>query len=133
MLTLFTLIVIGAVGYAQYRNGLFSAFAMLIMVVLAGVVAFNFWEPLANLLDPTFQGTFLAGTEDLIALTALFCLALGLLRWGVNTLAPAMIDYHGAVQLAGAGVVGMVTGYLVSGFLVCALQTLPLDENFLGF
>jgi hypothetical protein len=133
MLLLFTLVIVLAVGYAQHRNGLFSSFAMLIQVVLAGLVAFNFWEPLASALEPLFQGNFLAGTEDLLALTGLFCLVLGPLRWATNYVAPQMIDYHGSVQLIGAGIVGMVTGYLVSGFLLCAVETLPLDEHFLGF
>ncbi len=133
MLVILTLVIMLAAGYAQYRNGLFSAFAMCIQIILAGVVAFNFWEPIADLLDPMFQGTFMAGTEDLLALTGLFALALGLLRWGTNTLAPQMIDYHGMVQLIGGGIIGLVAGYLVSGFLLCVLQTLPLDEQFLGF
>lgn len=133
MLSLFTILIVLAVGYAQHRNGLFSSIAMLIMIVLAGVVAFNFWEPIANVLDPTLQGTFLAGTEDLLVLVSLFCLALGLMRWCTNMLAPLMIEYHGAVQLVGAGIVGMISGYLVAGFLVCALETLPLDQHFLGY
>ena len=53
-----------ACGYAQYRNGLFSSFAMLIMVFLSGLAAFGFWEPIADLLDPLFQNNAMAGTED---------------------------------------------------------------------
>jgi hypothetical protein len=106
---------------------------MAIMVVLAGLFAFNFWEPLADLLEPGFRGTFLAGTEDLLTLTILFCLAIGLMRWGTNYLSPHMIEYHGAVQRMGAGVIGIGTGYLVAGFLLCVVETLPLDEHFLGF
>jgi hypothetical protein len=30
-------------------------------------------------------------------------------------------------------VVGLLTGYLTAGFLVCVLQTLPWQRNFLGF
>jgi hypothetical protein len=133
MLVLFTFIIMAAVGYAQFRNGLFSSFAMLIMVVLSGLFAFELWEPIADLIEPSLQGTFLGGTEDFIVLVVLYCIALSLMRWGTNYLAPLMIDYHGYVQLAGAGVVGVLTGYLVAGFLACALQTLPLHENFLGF
>jgi hypothetical protein len=133
MLTVFTVIIMFAVGYAQHRNGLFSSIAMVIQIILAGLFAFNFFEPLADALDPTVQGSFLAGTEDLLALIGLFCLALGLLRYATNTIAPLMIDYHGYVQLIGAGIVGMFAGYLASGFLVCALETLPIDERFLGY
>jgi hypothetical protein len=133
MLVPFTVLIILAVGYAQYNNGLFSAIAMAIMVVLAGLVAFNFWEPVADVLEPAVRGTFLSGTEDLLTLACLFCLALGLMRFGANYISPQMIEYHGAVQRVGAGVIGMATGYLVSGFILCMLETLPLHEQFLGF
>jgi hypothetical protein len=133
MINIFCVLVVLAVGYALHRNGLFSSIAMLIMIVLAGVVTFNFFEPIADVLDGALRGTFLDGTEDVFALTGLFCLSLGLMRWAVNTVSPLMIEYHGYVQLAGAGIVGMFAGYLVSGFIVCVVATLPIDERFLGY
>ncbi len=133
MLNVITVLIMLACGYALHRNGLFSSIVMVIMIMLAGLFAFNFWEPIANVLDPSFQGSFMAGTEDLLVLTALFCLSLGIMRWCTNTLAPVMIEYHGYVQLIGAGIVGMFAGYLTAGFLLCAVQTLPLDERFLGY
>lgn len=128
-----TLLIMLACGYAQYRNGLFSSFAMLIMVFLSGLVAFGFWEPIADLLDPAFQNNALAGTEDLIVLLTLFSVTLLILRVSANYIAPEMIEENGIVQHFGAGAVGIVTGYFLAGFLLCAMQTLPLDERFLDF
>jgi uncharacterized membrane protein required for colicin V production len=133
LLIIATLLITLATAWAHYHNGLFSSVAMLIKVVLAGLVAFNFWEPIADYLDPAFQNNVLAGAEDLISLMVLFTLALFVLRLLTNKIAPEMIEEHGTVQHLGAGVVGLVTGYLLAGFLMCALQTLPLDENFMGF
>lgn len=122
-----------ACGYAQYRNGLFSSVAMLMMVMVAGVAAFGFWEPIADWLDPMFQTNALSGCEDFLTLVAIFSVALLLLRLATNTIAPDMIEEHGTLQHFGAAGVGVITGYLLAGFLVCAMQTLPLDENFLDF
>jgi hypothetical protein len=134
MLLVFSVLIILAVGYAQYRNGLSSSIAMLVSVVLAGLVAFNYWEPAADAVEPILQGSALAGCEDLIVLVGIFSVALCLLRVVIFTyIAPDMIEQHGYVQLFGAGGVGFVTGYLVAGFLVCAMETLPLDERFLDF
>jgi hypothetical protein len=133
MIWLICVAVILAVAYFQYRNGLFTAAAMFVQVILAGLIAFNFWEPVADMLDSSFQRTMLAGTEDLIALATIFCIALGVMRTVTNRLAPELLDFHGYTQQIAAGVVGLLTGYLVAGFLVCGVQTLPLDEKFLGY
>jgi uncharacterized membrane protein required for colicin V production len=133
MLYLATILIMLAGAWTQYRNGLFSSIAMLVMVFISGLIAFNFWEPIADFLDPTFQNNALAGAEDMIALVVLFSLSLFLLRLAISYLNPDMIDEHGTLQYVGAAAVGLVTGYFVAGFLVCTMQTLPLDERFMDF
>jgi hypothetical protein len=122
-----------AVGYAYFREGLFTAATMCINVIFAGLIAFNFWEPLANLLDSSFQGTILAGYEDAFVLVGLFCVSLGLLRLVTHTLANAVVDFDAVAQQGGGVLFGLLTGYLVSGFMACVLQTLPWHENFMAF
>lgn len=121
------------VAYAQFREGLFTAVTTLINVFIAGIVTFNFWEPLANLLDSAFQGMFLEGYEDWLVLTTLFCVTLVLLRVATNNLAPLQVHFAAVPQQIGGAVVGMITGYFVAGFLTCVAQTLPWHENFLDF
>src|SRR5438309_2192925 len=133
MIQIFALVLMLVVAYTQYRNGLFGACAMLIMVFLSGLVAFNFWEPVADTLDASFQNTVMAGCEDMISLAFLFGVTLFALRLAVNYLCPDMIAEHGAVQHFGAAGVGLITGYFLAGFLICAMQTLPLDVHFMDF
>ena len=132
MLPYLVLGVIVAVAYSQIREGLFTAFTMLINVILAGVISFMFWEPLADHLEPYFQDKFFEGTEDLVALILTFAVSLIALRYVTNTLAKDIIEFPGNFQLCG-GIVGLLTGYLVAGFLVVALETMPWHENFLDF
>src|SRR5437879_5673018 len=121
------------VAYAYSREGLFTACTMAINVLLAGLIAFNFWEPLAALLDPMLAGSLLQGYEDAFCLMVLFSVSLGLLRTITNNLASSRVHFEGWVQTAGGTVFGLLTGYLVSGFLLCMLQTLPWHENFMFF
>jgi len=51
LLTVLTILVTLAVGYAYMREGLFTAFCMCCNVLIAGLLAFNFFEPLAELLE----------------------------------------------------------------------------------
>ena len=121
------------VAYAFWRQGVLSAFVMAFNVFLAGLVAFNFFEPIAAELDPMLAGSFLHGYEDSFCLVVLFSATLGFLRWATNALIRTVVDYPPVVQQGGAVLFGMMTGYLVAGFLLCVAQTMPFEEHFLNF
>src|SRR5262249_43065921 len=114
-------------------EGLLTAVTMCVNVVLAGLGAFNFFEPLADLFDPALAGTFLHGYEDGFFLVLLFGGALAALRLAADSLAAGELDSHPLLLRIGGVAFSLITGYLVSGFLVCVLQTLPWHENFLYF
>jgi hypothetical protein len=133
MLQFFTVVVMLAVGYVYLSEGIFTASVMFCGVILSGLLAFNFFEPLAGILGNTLAKTPLADYEDALALVAIFSITLGLFRTAANNVAPTQIEYHPIMQNIGGGLLGLATGYLVSGFLVCVLQTLPWRDNFMGF
>jgi hypothetical protein len=133
MLTFLTILIMLALAYLFLIQGLATAVAMFANVFLAGLIAFNFWEPLADLLDPLLSRSFFAGYEDAICLTVLFGIAFALLRLATNTLSRAVIDFHPIAQHVGGAFFGLSTGYLLAGFLVCVFQTLPWHENFWGY
>jgi len=133
MILVFSIFVILAVAYAMHHEGLFTAVTMLVNVLLAGFLAFEFWEPLADGLDGLFQGGVMAGLEDCIAMVIMFSLFLVILRIAVNSLAFTDVEFEPNVNRAGSIIVGLLTGYLVAGFLVVCFATLPWHENFMGF
>lgn len=133
MLAVATLVIMGVVVYVFWREGTLTAITMLVNLLLAGLVAFNFFEPLADLLDPLLAGSILGGYEDSLCLVTLFALTFGLLRLVTNSLATTELEYPGWLLRGGSVLFGLLTGYLAAGFLVCVLQTLPWQENFLGF
>lgn len=133
MLIFLSVAIMLAVGYAYAQEGLFTAATMFVNVVLAGLVTFNFYEPIAAELGGLFRRGFLKDYEDILALTLLFAVSLGVLRGVTNRLCPEIVEYPGAAQQAGGLAFGLLTGYLVSGFLVVAMQTLPWNQHFLGF
>jgi hypothetical protein len=133
MLIPFTVFMMLAAGYVYFKEGLLTSLAMFCNVFIAGIVAFNFFEPLANLLEPALAGSFLAGFEDALSLVVLFCLTLGIMRLVTNNLANTMVDYHQLAQQGASTVLGLLIGYLVAGFLICVMQTLPMHEKFMSF
>jgi uncharacterized membrane protein required for colicin V production len=133
MLVFLTVAVTLAVAYAAMREGFLMAVAGLVNVLVAGVVAFNFYEPVAGELEGMLAGSFLAGFEDALALFLLFALPLILLRVVCNNLATHEVELPALFQQVGSAAVAAVTGYLLAGFLVCVFQTLPWGQQFLGF
>jgi hypothetical protein len=133
LLGFLTILVMGIVTYAFWREGPLTAFAMCVNVLISGILAFNFWEPIADLLEPTFADNFMKGAEDGIALMLVFLPSLMLLRWLTNSIAPTHMEFPPVLYRGGAVVCGLVAGYLLSGFLVCVFQTLRLPHDFLGF
>jgi hypothetical protein len=128
MLQFCTVVIMLALGYAYLVEGLFTACLMCINVIGAGLIAFNFWEPLANLLDPA-----LGGYEDSLCMVLLFCVTLGGLRTLTNLAVATEVDFPIALQRGGGALFGLLTGYLVTGFIVCVMQTLPFHQHFSYF
>ncbi|HEV3204493.1 MAG TPA: CvpA family protein [Gemmataceae bacterium] len=126
MLAFLTVIIMLLLGYAYFVEGLFTAFVMCCNVVGAGLVAFNFFEPLASQVE-------LGGYEDFLSLVLIFSLTLAILRTLTNTLANTEVEFIPHLQRPGGALFGMITGYLASGFILCAIQTLPWHENFMLF
>jgi hypothetical protein len=133
MLIIATLLIMALVGYFFSQEGLFTAFLMLVNVLIAGLLTFNFWEPLAGALAPLFARNFLRGCEDFLAITLIFGSALALLRIVTEKLNYTQIAFPAVAQRLGGLFFGLLTGYLVTGLLVVALQTLPWGQHFLGF
>jgi hypothetical protein len=133
MLSVFTFVIMGAVAYAYYRDGIFTACCMTVNVFLSGLIAFNFFEPLADIVDLLFYDTLLAGYEDALCMVAIFSLSLAFFRWATNSMASSDLEYHPGMVRGGGVFFGLVTGYLTTGFLLCVLQTLPWHQNFMFF
>jgi len=128
-----TILVMLAIAYAQFKESVFTSFIMLVNVILASIVACNFFEPLADAMGDLFKGTIMAGIEDFVMLVLVFTATLGILRWATNSIARTEIEHHPWLSQIGSILFALVTGYVLTGFLVVAMQTLPLDENFMGF
>lgn len=133
MLEFATILIMLMVAYAHWREGIFTAVTMCVNVFLAGLFTFNFWEPLADVFDPVFAKSFLAGYEDMLVMLLLFSVSLGVLRVLTNNLSTTQVEFQPLLQQFGGAAFGLITGYFVSGILLCMMQTLPWHESFMNF
>jgi len=124
------LIVVGAIA-ALGNDGAWGAGIMLINVLVAALLATNFWEPIAAMLLSTS-----AGGEffwDFFVLMGLFCVIVMVLRTATDKISRKRVQLPKMVDLGAGYFFAAWTGWVLVCFLSMAAQTAPLPRNFMGF
>lgn len=115
--------------YALSSEGLWGAALMFFNVVFGGLIAFNFYEPLAKLIDSTGIGW---GFSDTLSLLSIFCVSVMLLRMTTETLAPAMVRFPVPIYHAGRVFFALATSLVTMAILVLAFHTAPVHKKIFG-
>jgi hypothetical protein len=116
--------------YALMSEGLWGAALMFFNVLFAGVIAFNFYEPLAELLAK--NASFLSGFSDTLVLMTLFIVALVLLRLTTESIAPAMVRFPTPVYHLGRVIFGLAGAVLTMAIILVAFHTAPVHKKIFG-
>ena len=125
------LAIFAGVTYCVAGEGAWGAAINAICVILGGLIAMNFFEPICdNLLGSSYYWQM---RLDLIVLVGLFAAAVGGLRAGADYLSPTYIGVQRMVHEGARWGCGALAGYVTMAFLLTALHTAPLDREFLGF
>ena len=131
MIDVVLLIIVAVVTYCVAGEGAWGAAITAMSVVLAGLIAMNFYEPICeNLMggDEYWQRRM-----DLVVLVGLFVGALTGLRAGADHLSPTYIGVHRMVHEGVRWFSGLMAGYVTMAFLLTALHTAALPREFMGF
>ena len=134
MIDILLLAVVGVVAWCVASEGAWGAGFTFVAVLMAGLLAMNFFEPLANYLEYNIAGSAgWAARWDVISLVGLFTLFTFLLRLLADYLSPTFIPVHPLVHEGGRWGFGVLTGYITMAVLLTALHTAPLPREFIGF
>jgi len=124
-------LIIAVVMWCVASEGAWGAGLTFLCVLFSGLLAMNFFEPVAGLLDGF--GDWMKDYSDLVALVGLFTLFVFLGRLATDNIAPTEIEYDARVYNVARWLFGLATGYVTMAILLTALHTAPLPRNFLGF
>ena len=122
---------LGLITWCVYAEGLWGASLMFVNVMLAGLIAFDFYEPLADAMDRSIG--LLANYSDFLALVILFALVFSLIRFVTDSIAPTLVRFPGWTEQAGRTVFAFATAWFTVGMLLCMAQTASIHKQFLGY
>jgi hypothetical protein len=114
--------------YVLTSEGLWGSALMFFNVLFGGMIAFNFYEPLARLLDSTGINW---GFSDTLCMLGLFCISVGLLRMTTETIAPAMVKFPTAVYHVGRFIFGLGGALVTMAIVILAFHAAPVHKKIL--
>jgi hypothetical protein len=130
MIDILLLVIIGVVTYCVASEGPWGAASTFVAVILAGLVAMNYFETVAGLFPATIEWQARA---DIIALLGLFAAGVTGLRMGAEYLMPTQVEVHPLAYDAGRWGFGALSGFVTAAIVLTSLHTAPLPREFLGF
>lgn len=125
------ILVIALVAWSVVGEGPWGSALKFLAVLFSGLLAMNFFEPLAAFLESQIPeyGSF----ADVVSLVGLFALLVFLCQLAVDQISPTSIELEGIVYQLAKWVFPLATGYLTAAILLTALHTAPLPREFFGF
>ena len=128
LLILLTTLLLAGIAFYQIIQGMFSAMIMTILTVLSAALAFNFYEPLAELL-----ASRLGAYSHPVALLGIFVIALYALREIYDRLIKGNVVMGMWPDRIGGAAFGLITGFLLVGVLITVVLMLPFGAKFLAY
>ena len=115
--------------YALTSEGLWGSALMFFNVLFGALIAFNFYEPLAKLLDSTGIGW---GFSDTLCLMLLFSVSVLVLRMTTETIAPAQVRFPMMVYNIGRLVFGLGGALITMSIVILAFHCAPVYKKIFG-
>jgi hypothetical protein len=121
---------VGIIAYWWANQGLFSALLHLVCVIVAGAVAFAFWEPLTT--GVLLKGGFFDDYAWGVVLIVLFSVSLFIMRVAMDKIAPANVRVPQWASLTFGGAAGAASGVLSVGILIIGIGHIQSSNTLLG-
>jgi hypothetical protein len=128
-LNVLLIVVFVSVFASLMTQGLWSNALTLVNVITSGLVATNYFEPIADLLDR--QESSLTYIWDLCAIWLVFGLTMVALRAATDYMSQVKVRFFMPVERAGGIVMAIWVSWLAVCFTTMTLHTAPLAKHFL--
>lgn len=130
ILNILLIVIFFACFASLMNNGLWSNTLALVNVLTAGLLATNYFEPLANFFER--QDSSFTYVWDFLAIWMIFGIAMIVLRMATDYMSTVKVKFFVPVEKAGGLLMACWVAWVVVGFTTMTLHTAPLARNFLG-
>ena len=113
-----------------FGEGMWGAALRFVNVVTAALLATNFWEPVARLLEGAIGLSF-TYWWDFLSLWGIFAVSLLILRFLTRRLSQVRVRFLTLADRIGGVVFAICVGMTMVGFTTFTLHTAPLAEKFM--
>lgn len=127
------LIIIGCAVFQYFKGTVVRAFATIVVAIIAGLVAFGFFEALANVFisrGGSSKMISLVPWAQTLSFILLYVLIFAIFQTGLTFLTRQPVDLGVLPERIGRVVCGIILGLIVSGFLLTAFQMAPLPVGY---
>jgi len=127
------LIILGCAAIQYFKGTVVRAFATIIIAVCASMVAFGFFEVLANVFISRGDNSrflSLVPWAQTLCFLLLFILTFAILQTGLTLLTRHPVDLGFLPERIGRVICGLIVGLIVSGLLVTAFEMAPLPLGY---
>ncbi|SFI65408.1 CvpA family protein [Planctomicrobium piriforme] len=134
MMDILLLVGMGLVIWMVGNDGPWGAGITFVSVLMSGLIAMNFFEPLANLMGRAVMTSYDWQIRwDIICLLGIFSLCVFLFRTIGEQLLPTYAELSSPVYEGARWGFAALTAYAVAAFVCTSLHVAPLPREFLGF
>jgi len=132
MIDLVLLAILAGITWVVASEGFAGAIQTAIICIISGLLAMNFFEPMAEMLQGALPASF-SNWADTVALIGIYAVVVTLMRLAVERLAPGFPDAKKPMFEGGRWLGAFIAGYVTMAFLLTALHTAPVPRNYMGF
>lgn len=130
MLTAILFIIIFVVAAMLWNEGLWGNAITLVNLILAGLIATNYFEPLAAILDG--QMASFTYFWDFLSFWLIFAITFGLMRAVTDKLSKTKVKFKGYVEHPGRVIFALLCGYTFMCIACMSIHLAPLPEHPFG-
>lgn len=120
-------VLILAMTYALMSEGLWGAALMFFNALFAGLIAFNFYEPLAGLLATNVEA--MASYADVVCMLLIFAITLVILRITTESIGPIMVRFPPPVYHLGRIFFALAGSCVTMAILLLGFHLAPIHKK----
>lgn len=128
-------IIFGLIWFAtlamMVREGVWNNLIALAQIILSGLLAFGFYQPLSTLLDSRSGGE-LTYFMDFVSIWAIYCLSMLIMKILDAALSKKRVAFPAVVDNAVGPAIGALAGLVLGSIVMASMHTAPMPEDFMS-